>query len=438
MDQLMEMLRANNLLYDDVIDVNPVVERKIKNIYPESGSSAVFFDGDNIAINIYTGQEFIDPKQCYLFFSVQTTRKEGLDGDVNSYLIGSALNFFNSSVTLDKYSTEIDRMEQANLLNYHRVSWMNSDKKINALSGLMGSQDKLNGELSQVDQDINYFLIEDGEDSSKTIYYAVPLCMLSSVFYSDILMPPHLSNGMRLILTLERVTEALVTYDLELANYTISNVHIKLDTYRLAPNVFDKINEFYIKGGLKYSFNSWHHKRDNINADDTAAIRKFTVDYDRGVSKAVKCFVFRRREVFAESFVFDSFASQQAKTTEISIWNVGAIKYPDVPCNGILQHYHNLIYSIDMLKSTDFGIDRTEFDGDDSIFVDNVIPYGFFCYSINFERSNMFKGSGITINGNNPLVLEIETQVGPQERVDLFLEHVREVIIKDNTNEVLT
>jgi hypothetical protein len=424
----MDILKKNNLTYESFTPANTVIDRKNKTVYPETGNGSTFSELSQMAININSSMEYINPKNCFLTFSIEATRLEDeTENETLSYLFGSVLNIIKNTVTFDKYGVELDRLEDLNLLNYHRLRALYSLETLDStLSGLMGTNYDSNGDIDLAPVE---FKTEDEETNSNKIDFSVPLRFISSVFNSDVYMPPHLSDGLRIVVDFEEFRTAFTTItdlggDIS-TNYAVTNVKVLLDTYRLSKLTFDRIDNFSKLSGLKYSFNGWDmRKRNGKIGDDTK-----NLDVDVAVSKAVKCICVRTLIGYYD-YDFDSLASVPVFSDEKSSWRVGPNIYPENPTDTIQGQYLRYLQCWGNLYKP--LIDIKNFKGD--VYTSsNVVNYGHYMNCINFERSGKY--TGITINGDHPLSFSLESE-GDDEYLSFFVEYVKELNIKNDRTEV--
>ena len=210
---VVRLLGINQLLYTRTAPTNPVTERTQKKSYAENGSNASLGPSDHLIVNLQTGTEFIDTLQSFLVFDLEVEASTAaLLSDNVLYMPGSACNIIRDSQISTRSGKEMDRLEQANLLDYHTVWHDNKEHSQHNLSGLMLAEVRQNpsaADLISGGGRNGWRFRFDGTINTKvTKKVMIPLKYLSPIFDSQKLMPPQLARGLRIDLTLEALATA--------------------------------------------------------------------------------------------------------------------------------------------------------------------------------------------------------------------------------------
>lgn len=427
----MELMKGNNLNYGTGRKDNVFATRSLKSHYPFAGLSSKFRQGDDLIFDFPNSPEFIDSKQSFLVFKIKCFSDTPVDGNQRAYLIGSVLNIFRTSITQTKYKKEIDRIENLNLLNYDRVSRESADTKNHILEGLILSKNEVRGILTS-NPPVSFFIADTGFESDVE-EVAIPLKYLSSVFCSDKLLPPQLYNGMRINLELEKYEQAFTQSIFPplvdtLSGYEIFDIHLRLDSYKLDKTVFDAIDG---QQSIPYHYTSYY--TDVRSQTVTDSLSKYSLQFNRSMSLAQSAQLIMRDIGNQNNIIANSFASSVLLPTNSSMWRAGQTTYPNNKLTGILQHYMNTVYTMSELRRVlpTLGMSLVSYRGGATQDPDNQLTnYGHGSFSAIFKRHCCNKYSGIKINDDHPLTLDLESQsLFPQIWVT-FIEHLRGLSIE--------
>ncbi len=418
---IVRILPVNDLLYIKTAPTSPVIERTQKVSYSEGGGGTRFSPGDHVIINLQSGVDFIDPLQSFLVFDIEL---EGAVG-AEAAFPGSILNIFEQSQISSRSGREMDRTEELNLLNYHMVRMVPDDRRTTILNGLMGAQ--------------TYDVLAEAPAKQRntlvvgtTQRFMVPLKYLGGIFNSDKLMPPHLSRGLRIDLTLEEATRAFVQVGAPLFDgYTISNVQVLSDNYRMVDSVLEFLNAEFAakKTGLVYEFFSWHTTR------STSTSSNVDIEVRRSVSMAVDVFATVCLGAKRTDIAADSFQSVAVDEKDNSQWRIGSHYLPNTPSVGVVEHFAQMVYWANRLRGDKgLGDKYDEFKGGGAADPGVSWEYGTGKYCATLQRNNIFDLSGVAINNSQTLAINASLQngggAGAGESTDIyvFLRHLRRAI----------
>ena len=409
---------------------NTVEERTLINNYPDAGQDAIFEEGNVLKFTLKTSDNWIKTYNSYLVGSIQVFCDTAIPtAPQNTFLYGSILNIFRHSITSDKYENVIDRIHELNQLNYNIISLIDKETQDNSLNAMIMSRSDFRGGLTNSPFS---FTILNGEFESITLDFAIPLKYISSVFNTKQMMPPSISNGLRIELALNKYVNAFVQHltggQIPFTGYRIKKCHLRLDAYRFSLNEHTKL----LLNNLNYKFNAWQTELRIF--EEQPNITSFSISINRSASIATKALMIRRNTNLNGNYGANHFASVPMSDSEKSYWRVGNIAYPRDKLNGVLQHYMNLYYT----NNGKIAFDLTQFKGSSTINASSdKSNYGHATYNADFKRNNKNYG-GVELNSDNPLLFDIDTVILSPEVWLFFVQHLKEVVIGGNKNTLLT
>jgi len=428
---IVRLIPVNQLLYTRKAPSNPIVERSQKYSYAQGGKSTVYTPGDQVIIDLQTGTEFIDPLQSFLMFDVQIT---GVDA-VSGYFAGSALDLFSASQIATRSGVEIDRTEELNLLNYHRVKSMDPEYIKSNLNGLfLASPPGVRGQaLSTFVPGGNQAAYDSLARPKVAATYAdtgricIPLKYLAGCFDSRKMMPPHMARGLRIELTCASMAEAFVQFTGAAAGltYSLTNVRVLSDAYRMSDDVLEYLNSAFAsrETGLVYEYSSFHTTRQNLGAAANA-----DVEVRRSVSMALDAFAVVRDTDDAKADR-DSFASTPMPAGSTSQWRIGSHYLPSIPIAGPVEHYAQSVYLYNKLRREQTqGPTYLEFLGAQVPTTATNMNYGMSIYPAVLSRNAVIELSGLAINNSMTLSAQITGLAGVDKNVVIFLRHLRRLV----------
>ena len=434
-----DLLSINQLLYTITAPTNPVIERTQKKSFAEGGSGTSYTGNDHLIVNLQTGTEFIDPLQSFLVFDLGIESKENASGPEGWEFgfQGSAVNLIRDSQVSTRSGKEMDRLEQCNLLNYHKTKGSSRDFVDYNLSALMlahSATTKPEG-IDLLAKSRKLIRIADGDSSSSAVRIMIPLKYVSPIFDSPKLMPPHLARGLRVDCTMEDVRTALTTWTALDAgqqdgiDYVITKPYILTDSYRMADSVLNYLNDEYAgkKDGLVYEYFSYHTTKTTINSSD------LNVEIRRSVSLAMDAFAVTRSQLHKTTLLADSFASLPMSSEDYSQWRIGSHYLPNDKIRGVIEHYAQMLYWKKMLRDDKItGTDAHNFTGYEppapTIPTPIAMNYGDGKFCTTLEQSNILDLSGIAINNSMTLALDAYLDAAGSRDVSVFLRHVRRAV----------
>jgi hypothetical protein len=432
---IVRLLGVNQLLYTRTAPTNPVTERTQKKSYAENGSNASLSQSDHLIVNLQTGTEFIDPLQSFLVFDIVVSSDVAPVASANTlYFPGSACNLIRDTQVSTRSGKEMDRLEQANLLDYHMVWHDAKEHASRNLQGLMMAEVVPNKPAALFTEQTvtrNAFIFPVGITDSQTQRVMIPLKYISPIFDSQKLMPPHLARGLRIDCTLEAFATAfasaqgaLLTGPDQAYTYQVQKPYILTDSYRMSDSVLEYLNANFAseKSGLVYEYFSWHNTK--TQSSDTS----LNVEVRSSVSMATDAFMVTRDST-ADTVLNDSFRSEVLAEGDRSQWRIGSHYLPNAPINGRVEHYAQMLYWQDKLRHMiQDGCNFSEFVGRDPVSTQNV-GSGTGKFPVVLSRNNVLDLSGVSINNSMTLAAEVTLAAGGSRDISVFLRSLRRAIL---------
>jgi hypothetical protein len=429
---IVRLLGVNQLLYTRTAPTNPVTERTQKKSYAENGSNASLGPSDHLIVNLQTGTEFIDPLQSFLVFDIEVTPSAAVtEAKVGIYFNGSACNLMRDTQISTRSGKEMDRLEQANLLDYHKVWHESKEVSQHNYEGLMMAEVRENpsyDELVTSNGNRTVFPWIATESVPKTRRVMIPLKFVSPIFDSQKLMPPHLARGLRVDITLEDFATAFTVASgislTETYTYQVKKPYILTDSYRMADSVLEYLNANFAsqKTGLVYEYFSWHNTK--TQSSDTS----LNVEVRSSVSMATDAFMVTRASA-ADTVQSDSFASVVLGDNDKSQWRIGSHYLPNAPIVGQVEHYAQTLYWMDKVRTDHVeGCTFGDFIGLPAA-GGTQVGYGTGKFPVVLSRNNILDLSGIAINNSMTLAVESTLAAGGSRDVSVFLRHLRRAIL---------
>ena len=431
-NQVVQLLSVNQLLYTKTAPTNPVTERTQKKSYAENGASASLGANEHLIVNLQTGTEYIDPLQSFLVFDLNVTAESKvITQAVNLYMPGSACNIIRDTQISTRSGKEMDRLEQANLLNYHKVFHESKEYSQHNLQGMMLAEVRTNPSAADLQarggRTVFSYAVDTAAGTSVTKRVMIPLKYVSPIFDSQKLMPNALARGLRIDATLETFLAAFVSAQAGASastfTYTVSSPYILCDSYRLFDPVLNYLNEAFLskKTGLVYEYFSFH------NTKTQATGSSLNTEVRSSVSMAVDSFMITRQTT-SPSLAFDSLASLPISETDESQWRIGSHYLPNAPIVGTCEHFTQPLYWQNKLRSErEDGMDFYDYVGVNS--GATQVGSGVGKYPVVLSRNNILDLSGIKIDNSMTLAVETKFGVTVARQVSIFMRSLRRAVL---------
>jgi hypothetical protein len=263
---------------------------------------------------------------------------------------------------------------------------------------------------------------EGGSDAVKSGQeWIIPLNVLCPFFDMTTLAPASLCRGLRCELTLSSVSSAFVDATVgadAVASYTVSDIELILDTYRLSSGAVDSLNQVAATSGMVMTF----HDVDNSPFDKNAGPTSFSGEVRQTVSMANMACACVRLTTATTSLGADSLKSIPLTLSNGTIdirtyqFRIGSVYLPQERVDGEKQYYNEMTYATSKQKyGRELGIRASEFSANNLAIADMN----------RYWTSN----TGVAINSSTTLNLQMGGLPTAQHSVDLFLKHTRSINI---------
>lgn len=459
------LLNANNLdSYVLPSALSVTVARSHKKSYSVADTYAVgtgATSSSTVSFVLTPGADYVYGPDSYFTFDLTHTVNEA---DTDSWFgqYGSVLNIFKSIRLTHASGTEIEYINNLNLLNYFKLQY-DRDETYRATDGsgfgatyTNGSSRRINREGGANDVDVkgtpdglnlrgsfpsatvtlstgaaastdtvkftgnapnSYFTVlkEVGTAANKS-RFCVPLSMLSEFFNSDKLLPPYVLAGMRIELELENPSISTQSFNNTTGNdsklqaattHTLSDLNMQLDSHTLTDSVAKALSRMSANEGLDLHFPSYFHDRHAL------ASASSTINVTKALSRVEDiCLIPRLKANFDGKFADvspkDSFAAVPYATTTKWQISIGSMFFPSHPVRSAHDSYRLALQGRRHMCRVPFLEYSTEGLG---------IMRGA------LERSQILNGSGIAVSATRGANINVELEDNTVTAVDLFVRH---------------
>jgi len=417
-------LLINNLIYSMPRALSLATARSHSKMYPQRSSYTV--DRSNtIIFDWNSGNNYINPANSYLKFSLTATTTDAKDAATTDYLYfssGSAINLFNSTRIRSRSGTELARTENLPMFSQIMLSYGKTEQWKNSV-----------GELFQYNQgNAGSAIPVERFNSLNSVTYVIPLEELD-MFFKPLkkgqLLPPQLGSGLRIELSLEDVRRAFVV----VANTTgvtvvMDNIEMSLDSVSLADDVQRSLNLESSQSGLEWTYNRAYTVSNTIASGQTS----FNVQILKAVAQANMAFARLSNPARQLDLNVDSLAAVPYNFSSTQ-WRLGSLYFPIQPVKDYVANpsttysnsgAENLFMALEMfdkLKNPfqESAITRSDYVGGGSTAVTSNAIIG-----VSFEKNTDLSISGLSINNSRVLELLVEMQalaVPALRQLDTFL-----------------
>jgi len=336
------------------------------------------------------GSHFADMSQSNLDFTLTTNAPM-------AFGLGSVLNIFKEVRVIASNGREISRVQKSNLLNY------------NLMYAKKGNDFRLNmGGSLRFDSGV-------GVDTVR--HFSVPLSILTPFFATKQLLPPRLTEGLRIEITLEQPNVAFVE---TVASYTLTSPIFTIDSYELNNQVNVILGQM---SPLVYEFETWKHTQSAMDGAETS----LDVVNNHALANALEAMLIPRKYSTSVSGSDNSFSSQfELKEGDSYIWRWGSVLMPQNRIEHNADWYNQMLYVNNQLNSDshkNFGLSYDNYIGEDPA-VD-----GFATAVVQLRRSNILEKSGLELSNQNELQCSVKFAVPENRIIDMYVKHLARVVL---------
>jgi hypothetical protein len=325
---------------------------------------------------------------------------------------GSIFNLFKSVRLTHASGTEIEFLNNANLLSMHKRHYDQTSASRQC--------------IDSVTQGGNYHN-EAGTSVSNTIWTAaspgavdvtIPLWMLSDFFNTDKLIPPYALAGMRLEIELEdpkiALEARLIASPFSLNAYSAGGLELKItqcrvqsDSHTLTDSVQKALARMSANEGIDLHFPSYFHDRHSAVTGST------TLNISKALSRVEDIFLIPRvADKLTSATEQSSFMADDYDTATRWQIAIGSMFFPSHEVVNVQQSY--------MLAQQGKDLDN-------GITLSDYVSHGLLCFRGAMERSQILNGSGIAISATRGATIQFTNSV--QTTIDLFVKHTRLVSV---------
>lgn len=390
-------LSGEDMIYRITQDNSLITNRKYVRNFPQTNLSG---PSQTITFVFNSGAAYILPKNCYLTFRVKTAA--GQTGKINS-----ACDFINRIAIFSRTNEELERINDVNLwANQYNRAMYPPDFFITTGSVSGYAKDKGATNQSEVDATGTQFVI--------------PLSLISGFFNYDKLVPNHLCSGMRIEISFETTKSALQSAS-ALADYTVDNMSIMTDNYKLNEIAYKLLNLESAQNGLEVQYKTWFHQK--------AATPSVTVNVEcrKAVSRALCAMAITRNFDKSAEQAANSFISEPGHTYTELQWRCGSLFYPNQKLIQPIEMFTHSLMALGKLvgKFTPGDVTVENWIGKSGS-TTTLENGGLAAHWIDLERSTKVDLSAIPLNSSRVLAFNLTCSAQSDNRVtDVFLQHIK-------------
>jgi len=437
---LSTLLNANNLdSYVLPSALSVTVARSFKQSYPVANTYSVgpaATSSSTVSFVLTPGADYVfGPDSFFTFKLVSTTPGATLHSWFGEH--GSVLNIFKSIRLTHASGTEIEYIDNLNLLNSMKMAYERDETYRSSEGTAFGMTYRSKSARDQLHAGANVVAVDvengDGDikqgwalsgtggggryivvDSPSGNEFSVPLSALSEFFNSDKLLPPYVLAGMRIELELaspnisiQGIVDATgaTGQNTSEVSQTLSDMRMQLDSHTLSDSVAKAIARMSANEGLDLHFSSWFHDRHQMT--NTSA----TINITKALSRVEDItLVPRILGNTVDTIVGTAHDSLRAKPYETSKWqiSIGSMFFPSHPVEKAVAAYRLAVQGRRHMA----GVDIHAYAVD-----------GLGVLRGAMERSQILNGSGIAVSATRGATVHITDTESPL--IDLFVKHTR-------------
>jgi hypothetical protein len=389
-----EIMRRNGLFYKMPQELSTTVNRTF---IKEFSQGNIFSEGDTIVIDINSGSAYIEPTNAMLSFNLKVIA-ENLPNALDEYSFGSgsACNLFKEIKISSKNGTEILRTQNANVLSKILLDYKYSSDAEGVLnmSGRGGAS-----------------RLADNTDTK----FVVPMKLFSSLYEPTVQgmkIPSGLSSGMRIEITLENASRALVFTPSAGGSgikYVLSKPTLFMMAHTLNDPTAGALSLNSGKTGLEYTYPQY------FNSPVTTTSQTINEQVKKAVARAnrVMCAIFTTADDNDE--LKDSFKMRNSSDLQQYQWRVGSSYYPKSVVTDDVEAWYlstDTFNKIRDIKTSSAAITLQEYQED-----------GKFLLSAPIESESALNLSGVSLSNSNTLALELTVSNSTEKSIHIFTEY---------------
>ncbi len=375
--------------------------------------------GQTMVFDLQTGSYFIDGKNSYL----KLTMKPDADITSTTRLFGSggATNLIKRVVVRTKSGKEWSRCEEYNLYAKATLRYSCPEMYLNYVAN-------------------SYSFTDTNDNIPKTatalqgLTFTIPMWLLAGCFNQDKLLPPQIMEGLRIEITLASFGEAIADNGGSGATtYVVSNAEIHSDAFDIADQFKRKVAEMSARQGLVLVHKEYFHS----NVGTISPSNQYNFDIKKACSKACRSFTIMRPPANLDDPTLDSMNSEVYNVSRYQA-HIGQDYLPNQPISvpatqggGVVAlrdvneayydtqfvwdkvnqcWYSNSVRPIKFLGAQEDGTAIADKDGQ---------------VAFNLNKSHVTDLDGYVLNNSRALVIDIQTHLSAQRKLDTYLQHLR-------------
>jgi len=404
-----DLLSFNSLVYSLPM-VNSLVTRRSLQTYTFD-STSYNQDSGQLTVVLNSGEQFLNFKNSYLQLDIAVTSSQNRSWDFGR---GSALNLFETTEVVSRQGTVLSRNQQNNVYQIQEHKTKKSQEWFDSQGFIMGYNDiKAQGYA--------------GYAHTAPVTVIIPLQYVNSLFDSQMLCPDSICSGARLILSLERLNNAIryIVPQGEQATtgkgFTITNPKVVVDAHTLADSAYKSLALTGARNGLEYVVRAVHH-------ESTPVTTNFNTSISKSVARALEVVAVPRLDASINDADADSLVTPTIAYTDFQI-QLGSHLLPQRKLEGNLPIYANILYSTDQFS---------DIDGRGSyLSQEDFTTNGYGHLRQNLQTQSLLDLSGTSCNNSRQVRINGSMSTGGAKTFDVFMSYMA-VIRAFRTNVAVT
>jgi hypothetical protein len=381
-DKLTEsLLQVNKLLYRMPPALGITNRRNHRTDYFQQASYA---NGEVMVLDSQVGTDFVDPKNSYIKMRIVPSAD-------CVFASGSVANVINRVLVRTRTGKEICRVENSNLLTKFQQLYDCPEDWSTTLGASQGY-----GNVTV-------------PAAGKT--FILPLWCIPC-FNVDKLLPPQMTTGLRIEITLE--TPAVATLAVPaITSYTVERPEVHWDTHDLADQFKRKVSEMASAQGLNVVHKEYFHSIITGGATDT-----YNFDIKKACSKALRLDLVSREAASINEGTTDSLDAEDYAWERWQA-HIGADYFPnqaltvdDTTVDGNAEAYYATVFAHGKTSQcwNPPTVDPTAYS-----------TGGAGLISFNFNKSSVSELQGYQVNNSRAIIVDVKAASSVARRLDAYL-----------------
>lgn len=388
-----QVMERNGLFYRMPQELSTTVSRTF---IKEFSQSQTYSPLSTIVFDINTGSGYIDPSNAMLSFDLAVEASVTPNaGDTYDFGSSSACNLINEIRILSKNGTEILRTQNSNVLSKIMIDYKYSSDA--------------EGVLNMAGRGLSGLAADN-----TTKRFVIPMKLIASMYEPTVRgmkIPAGLSSGMRIELTLESSSRAIVftTAGGTGVDYRITNATLFMMKHDLNDPTQSALMRNSASTGLEYTFPSY------FCSPLTTTSQSVNEQVKKAVARATRvfCAIYTTANQSLESV--DSFQARPSSDLKNYQYRVGSTYFPNQIVSNDTEAWYLAEDTYDKIRDIKLASSAV-----------NLADYqtgGKFLVGTTLESESALNLSGVSLSNSNTLELRLEMNNSTEKNLYIFTEY---------------